>query len=1064
MDSPPHVVDNLGPDRDHRAALAFLAGDVDPKHPLAVATGYVNLGGLHHLAAITDGRSTRLLIGAQPDPGLGADPAGTLPLFERHREALRAERDLSRFPPSRAAEQLKAIEAWLDGPEIEVRRYTEQFLHGKAYLLGTAADPRVALVGSANLTAAGLSRNLELSVAGYGPTMRAALEWFDGLWDRAVDYREELGELLFPDPGLVDPRTVYLRALLELHRPLLDDPARPSRPRIELAPFQRDGYERARAIVREHGGVVYADGVGTGKTEIGLAFIEERTREDGAYALVVAPAQLAVRWEARIHQARLPAQVVSFNALASDEQLASGPGVRRRRLHNLKDAYRLVIVDEAHALRTADTTWYRAMERLLGGTPKDLVLLSATPINNGLWDLHHIVMLFARHDRAFAPIGIDSLRELFIAAGATMRDAEDLDPGVLFPLADAVAVRRDRAFIERHYAGQQFPDGTPVRFPTPHLTTRRYDLDRDHHGLFDAVASAIDALSMARYRPSAWELDAREAPAEAQLAGLLRSGLLKRFESCWRACLETVERMIAAHRAFLAAWEEGAVLVGRELHQAAEAGTDETGLAAWLADRLEDLDEARTTDEYRADFAEAVTVDLGLLERIAAELGQLRPETDPKLATLRDLLETMPDRKVAVFATYGATVRYLHENLPDPIGGRSRVMVIGGETTPDQRTAALTRFAPHTIVRPDYEPPDPVDLLLSTDVLSEGQNLQQAQAVVSYDMPWNPQRVVQRNGRVVRLLSEHDEVHLVTMLAEPGELERLLGLEARVRAKIRAASGVFGMETEVIEGLEREEGDALRAFAARLQAGDERLLEEAEEDSGAFAGEEIRRLIDRAASEGELGRIQALPWGIGACFRQTPDGRSQGAPGVFFAVRTPPMPDEERGYRYWRFVETSGDDGLVSGDLDILRRIDPAGGITSTADGVDLEGAWVRAAADIVAAHNARSDLRSDEPSIGPRQRWALDLLRNPAVALPPGADLADEVLSIERSSAVRRALGEVEARVAEREITLDQAAQAVVAVVEQFGLQPAPSVAIPPPVSADELGVVCWMAVLPPT
>ncbi len=157
----------------------------------------------------------------------------------------------------------------------------------------------------------------------------------------------------------------------------------------------------------------------------------------------------------------------------------------RRVLPMTKDAYRLVIVDEAHALRNEDTTWYRAMERLLGGTRKDVVLLTATPINNGLWDLYNLVMLFARHDRALSSAGIDSIATLFRAAGANERDPENLDPDVLFPLADAVSVRRDRAFIEREYAGQQFPDGTPVRFPRPRLTTVRYDLDAAHPGLVD---------------------------------------------------------------------------------------------------------------------------------------------------------------------------------------------------------------------------------------------------------------------------------------------------------------------------------------------------------------------------------------------------------------------------------------------------------------------------------------------------------------------------------------------------------------------------------------------------
>jgi len=103
-----------------------------------------------------------------------------------------------------------------------------------------------------------------------------------------------------------------------------------------------------------------------------------------------------------------------------------------------------VIVDEAHALRSEDTTWCRAMERLLGGARKEVVLLTATPINNGRWDLYNLVMLFARHDKAFAAHGIDSVHDLFVAAGANERDPEALSPDVLFPLADAVSVRRDR--------------------------------------------------------------------------------------------------------------------------------------------------------------------------------------------------------------------------------------------------------------------------------------------------------------------------------------------------------------------------------------------------------------------------------------------------------------------------------------------------------------------------------------------------------------------------------------------------------------------------------------------
>ena len=1057
----PELLDNRSDETRHAAALAYLIGDNDESHPLAVATGYVNLDGLHHLAQILDGRPVRLMLGAAPDPGLGAPPP-PIDRFQLQLDALRDERDFSRFPPSRAAERLAAVEEWLKRPEVEVRRFTRQFLHGKAYLFGDAADPRVALVSSANLTGAGLFRNLELGLTHYQPNATGqAIAWFDDLWEQAAEFGDDLRALLFPDPGTIDPRTVYLRALLELHPPEPDDPGRASRPTgLELAPFQNDGYERARVIARRHGGVIYADGVGTGKTEIGLAFIEERTKEDGVYALVVTPAQLKARWQERIDQTKLSAQTISFQELASDEQLVPEASRPYRHLNNDKDSYRLVLVDEAHALRNEDTTWYRAMERLLGGSRKQVVLLTATPINNGLWDLYNLVMLFARHDRAFSAAGIDSVRNLFLAAGANERDPENLSPDVLYPLADAVSVRRDRAFIERTYEGASFPDGTPVRFPKPTLRTHRYDLDAAHPGLFESIANEIDSLTMARYRPSAFDLDRGEENAEAQLAGLLKSGLLKRFESCWWACLKTVERMLAAHDAFLAAWETGEVLSREELRAAASEEVDEAGLAGWLEERLAD-DGRRKAEEFDPEFGQAVATDRDRLAAIQRELDELGRGEDPKLELLVELLESSAARKIAVFSTFGATVRYLDEKLAERVGGREREVVIGGETSPDERMGALARFSPETVVHPGYEPPaGEVDLLLSTDVLSEGQNLQQAQAVISYDMPWNPQRVVQRNGRVIRLRSPHDEVFLTTMLPSPGELERILGLEARIQSKIKAASGVYGMESEVIEGLEAE----LHSFAERLAGGDPGLALEAEEDSGAFVGEELRRMVDRAVAEGEVERVRHLPWGIGACFRQQPGGRSIGAPGVFFGTRTQPMADAEFGYRYWRYVELDSGD-VVDGDLEILRRIDPHGGAPAEPKDIDLDGAWAKAAASIVEAHNERADLRTRQEQIGPRQRWALDLLRDPGVGLPVGTDQLDEVdaaLSVERSSAVRRALREVQERLEAAEVSRDDAAAEVVEVVGNFGLRPVEPPPLPEKISADELGVVCWMAVLP--
>ncbi len=1051
MPARPTLVDNA--ETSHADALAYLIGDHDARYGLSVATGYVNLGGLHHLAiCVTNERRVRLLLGAAPGVGLGAGPP--LPQFERALESLREERDLARFPPSRAAQQLVNLGTWLGRPEVEVRRYTERFLHGKTYLFGESDDPRAALVTSANLTGAGLFSNLELGLANYEPLVTAkAVGWFDGLWNEAADFKDELKDLLFPDPGLVDPQTVYLRALLELFDEELDDPI-PPLATVDLAPFQRDGFRRALEITRRRHGVVYADGVGTGKTEIGLAFIEEYTRRRGSHALVVAPRQLVQHWQERIERALLPARVVTYHELATDEQLTP-PGTtnRARRLTINKDVYRLVVVDEGHALRNPDTTWQRAMSRLLGGERKDLVLLTATPINNGLWDLYHLVMTFALHDRAFGADGIPSLRRLFVAAGANERDPENLDPDVLFPLADMVSVRRDRRFIETHYPKAVFPDGTPVRFPTPELTTERYDLDQAHPDLVLEVVVAIDDLKMARYRPSAYRIGDEAEVREETLSALLQSAILKRFESCWEACLLTLQRMLDAHDAFLAAWDEGHVLYGEALQTAARLELDESGLAQWLVQEPGE-EGIEAVESFDPSFRDHVSHDRNLLARLVRLLGNLNSGDDPKLVLLRDIIENSPSQKVIVFSTFADTVRYLDEHLPEQMGGRERVTVIGAETDPDQRTELLARFCPATVVRPDYQPEEgEVDLLLSNDVLSEGQNLQQAAAVISYDMPWNPQRVVQRYGRVIRLKSDHERAYLTTMLPEPGDLEEMLRLEAAIRRKVKAAR-TFGMEIQVIEGEEERE---IRAYARRLTDGDASLLDETAHDGmdQGLSPEQIRSRLRRAYEEGEADRLLRLPWGIGASFRQGQGIPSTGPPGVFFACRT------KSGHKYWRYVEAETAE-VVTAPGAILRRIDPGTAPSVDDPPIDLEAAWHAAVASIVAEHNEQAASSGDPASVGPIQRWALEILRDPAALLPEGAETAYEVLSVDRSQTVRSALGAIRRELNEESTSRTEAAACIVKVARSFGLH-----AIEPPeplteITEDDVGVVCWLAVLP--
>ena len=621
----------------HRDALEQIAAYYDG--PLQVASAYVNLEGLNALAKIaaTHGRDGRLLIGVAPEPGElpGAPGQSIADRFQQSVSALSRERDFSAFPAGRRA-VLERVSAFIESPCTQARRYQRKFLHGKAYIMGEADSPGpgAALVSSANLTYGGLVSNLELGMVHYQPNVVGkARRWYADLWDDADDFKDELLDLLRPPALDSDPQTVFLRALLELYGDDFGEEEEPPvQPANALTRFQQEGYERAKRILERYGGVLYADGVGMGKTEIGVRFVEEYARNMGQHVLVISPAQLRDSlWRDRLNDANLPGQVVSYQELAQDRQLVAGGG--RRVLSVDKDVYRLIVIDEAHAYRNTGNTWYAALDRLMGGTPKKLVMLTATPVNNSLWDLHNLFLLFARHDSAFGerPLRIPSLRKFFVEAGANTDD--EISESKLFPLIDALTVRRDRAFIQDRYGTERFDDGTQVKFPKAELRERRYDLDSAHPNIVGDIERGIESLKMARYRPSAYRLDEDgESAREEALAGLIQSQMLKRFESSWYAALQTVTRMRAANEVVIAAIEERGVVPPPSIIKdlAGDYIEDDTLLDDDLIeDTLADIEGGIDASLFSDDFLAHMKNDKDALAAMERQLTELGKQPDP---------------------------------------------------------------------------------------------------------------------------------------------------------------------------------------------------------------------------------------------------------------------------------------------------------------------------------------------------------------------------------------------------------------------------------------------------
>ncbi len=1059
----------------HGDALRWLAEQYDG--PLSVATAYITLDGLDALSHAADSQDqpVKLLIGAMPPEGslVGAPNRRAIrDRFAESVEALRRERNFAGFPASRR-NQLERVSAFVMSEQGQFRRYTQRFLHGKAYALGTLdhdgalTNRGAALVTSANLTHGGLSGNLELGMVHYQPNVVAmTLAWHQRLWDEADDFRDNLLELLLPPPLNATPEDVFLRALIELY----GDEPEPERIADELTAFQRVGAARARAIMNRFGGVLYADGVGMGKTEIAIDFIREHVEEHGHHVLVVASAQLRDNmWNPRLQRALLPAKVVSYQELAMDRQLGGDSQV----LDMPIDAYKLVIVDEAHAYRNSDNTWYAALSRLMGGRGKQLALLTATPVNNTLWDLHSLFLLFARHDAAFAqdPLHIPSLLKFFHEAGANVDRTESStgpSPDKLFPLLDNLTVRRDRAFIAKHYGGERFQDGTEVRFPQPELRERRYSLNDAYQGLARTIGRRIgppkegearpeDALSMAQYRPGSYRYEpSSDVARQEALAGLIQSMLLKRFESSWYAALQTVRRMrqnALARIQYLAETTEVEASIAEDDLAEIEGLTDEL---------LEDPGDWDNPHEFKPELLKHLRQDAETLAEIADQLEQLESSPDPKLEQLRQVMASTTAQKVAIFTSFHDTAEYLKaafERDPSLLGDRQWAAVIGAQAGQRARERAINRFCPQLA-----EPPidakhvsklgGEIDVLLSTDVLSEGQNLQQAQAVLSYDMPWNPQRVVQRNGRVIRLRSPHQMVFLYTLMPEDDDLEELLRLEAVLRAKIRDANAAMGMENPVLadQASVQRIFEGMKEFTDRLASNDGSLLDEDRGSHGAaFAGEHYRAIYRRAVHEGEVERLKSTPWGFGAAIVRANSRFEE--PMAFFACRT----REER--RYWRAVSASGE-LLLSDDLPMLQLIDPERQQTAEMPtDLDLERLFAIAAEDICQSHNRPPE----RPKLPPSQLWALtEVLGSPDAPSGDTFNRAAEVLAMSQSVRVRRALSALRRLHEAGRASVRECAMRIVEMVDELRLSAVSPPTPATPIQPSDLGVVCYMVVLP--
>ena len=947
----PYVIDNQQHGMAH-VLNAILAEHAEKS--LDIATAYFNLQGFDLLhQGLEQLGSFRLLLGDEPRDGasLGIKPAAAQQLISELNVAPYEEETL------RLVENLIA---YLRREMVEVRAYQQGFLHAKCYLFygdlprGSVDrfQPKVAIVGSSNFTGAGLTTNRELNLshkaalteedvpqAESGPAasreevaLRVRLmssvgakaifeldKWFRQQWEASRDFKQELIELLDASKfGRKEytPYQVYMKALFEYFKDDLDaEVVTATRSVIDLAEFQEDAVKKARKILARYDGVLIGDSVGLGKTWIGKKLLEDYAYHLRQKALVVCPASLRKMWTDELASATIAAAVLSQEELGQADFDPTPYG----------DAD-IILVDESHNFRNPSTQRYENMESVINahgrrgrqGSRKRIILVTATPINNNIFDLYNQITLFTGGDRGyFAGAGIGDLYRFFLAA---RRDSGHQDTGInLFNLLEEVVIRRTRAFIRRCYP-EAMISGKVIRWPDRKLRTIRYNLEATYAGIYDDVVDAVESLKLAPYQLETYKKtgiarDELEIGREEALAGIFRSRYLKRFESSIEAFRISIRRALEFTKTFESYVLSGKVLDSSSFQKAmrylSSEDEEDDSTPTSKADELDATEEARkvleslrTLDPTQYDLRhlhDALQHDVDLLTNVWHMIKDIRPEKDTKLKVLKTILtEDLRAKKIIIFTYYRDTARYLYRELTGRLGQESQekagnpvIRRMDSGASPSERAKLIESFAPISNNRPELKgSAREVDILISTDVLSEGQNLQDCGILINYDLHWNPTRMVQRAGRIDRIGSEFPKLWIYNMFPDEG-LERLLRLVESLSRKINDIDRTGFLDASVLgEVVHPQNFNTLR----RIMAEDGTVIEEQEQFAELASNEFLIQQLRTLLESGAKAMLEDLPDGIHSGLAR------RGEKGIFFYFTAPPEKGGGRRH-FWRYYD-----------------------------------------------------------------------------------------------------------------------------------------------------------------
>ena len=891
-----YIVDNSSEDQ---SVKHYLKEWCSVSKQMDIATGYLEIGGL--LTLDTEWQKLdkiRIILGNEVTKRTKeVIDAAVSALLERLNTSIDEEHEKNEF--------LVGVPSILDAMKsgkIECRVFDKNKFHAKTYITYFRDEYKsqfiqamnipsgYALVGSSNFTKAGLTQNIELNVQ-VNHDVEQLQKWFDAMWEQAQDITEAILKVVQNHCQEFSPYDLYLRSMYEYFKSreetVFEWENHDSVIYPGLSQYQKDGYNSMVKIAEKYSGAFLCDGVGLGKTFVGMMLIERFVKKERKNVVLIVPASARISvWETTIKkyipeilEGFYPFKIINHTDLLLDKN--------RNLMQQITEQAEIVIIDEAHHFRNRSSNRYRKLfEMMESGSHKQMFMLTATPINNSFLDLQHLIELFTHRQEDYfaeAPLGIHSLSGHFKKMETALRKQTDVDVADAVDITEDIfrsdmlvnelVVQRSRAYVKKSLSATE---GDKVLFSVRQApTVANYSLRKSYGKLIDDFVNSfyrkdketgrtLPILALAVYAPYEEEyyigdkekIDKMVSGRQQQVVNLIRQLLLKRFESSIAAFEETCVRIYYRLYSFVKDFyaEGNTKRIDRILNYQTDIivfveNFIQNNMQATLEEFEDDLPDYVWEDEDSpvnvkdfdiSSMLDDTLMDMEVLAEFIKDIMDFDVKNDDKIRELKRILTEDPrvkGRKVIIFTEFRSTARYIYQELQR--AGFKGLYEIDGQSKVD-RHEMVVRFSPYYNDSCSADVKDEIQILIATDVLAEGLNLQDAQCLINYELHWNPVRLMQRIGRVdrrrnadteARLLADHPELAADRANAyywnflPPEELERLLSLYHTVSQKTLRISKTFGIEGKKLLTPE-DDYEALKEFNSQYEgetSGDEEM-------------------------------------------------------------------------------------------------------------------------------------------------------------------------------------------------------------------------------------------------